>query len=447
VLLLESERGYLDAQALLDLAQRAGCDALHPGYGFLSENAEFAEACAQRGIAFIGPPPQAIAKMGSKVRAREAMRAAGVPIVPGGGADDLEQARASASALGYPILLKATDGGGGKGMRRVDSEAELASAFERTSSEAQKAFGNGSVYIEKALGDARHVELQILGDRAGRIVHLYERDCSIQRRHQKIVEETPCPVLPADTLEQMAEVARRGAESIGYYSVGTFEFLLAGDGSFYFLEMNTRLQVEHPITEWVTGLDLVREMVRVAEGKPLDFESVPRRGAAIEARVYAEDPDGGFLPAAGRISGLRAASGPFVRDDSGVYEGARVSDRYDPMLSKLSVWAPDRAQAILRMQRALGEYHVAGVRTNLRFLSAVLAHPAFVRGEYDIGFVTRELTNLLAPPVLSTEERWLAAAAAAVVAAHEARVPSAPSDPTKSGLSPWVLAERAAKLR
>ncbi|HEY2410324.1 MAG TPA: biotin carboxylase N-terminal domain-containing protein, partial [Polyangiaceae bacterium] len=355
VLALVSPLGYLDAEALVSLATRAGCDAVHPGYGFLSENAEFAEACERAGLIFIGPPAQAIAKMGSKVRARAAMRAAGVPIVPGGDANDLEQARATASAIGYPILIKATDGGGGKGMRRVDSEAELAAAFERTTSEAQKAFGNGALYIERALGDARHVELQILGDRAGRIVHLFERDCSLQRRHQKIIEETPCPVLPAETLEQMADVARRGAESIGYFSVGTFEFLLASDGSFYFLEMNTRLQVEHPITELCTGLDLVREMLRVAEGKPLDFEAVTRRGAAIEARLYAEDPDHGFLPSAGQISGLRAASGPFVRDDSGVYEGARVSDRYDPMLAKLSVWAPDRAQAIARMRRALGE--------------------------------------------------------------------------------------------
>ncbi|HEX3777292.1 MAG TPA: biotin carboxylase N-terminal domain-containing protein [Polyangiaceae bacterium] len=440
---LESARGYLNAEELISLARSAGVDAIHPGYGFLSENAEFAAACATAGLTFIGPPAAAIAAMGSKQRARAAMAAAGVPITPGGDARSLDEAKATAARVGYPVLIKATDGGGGKGMRLVETEAELESALERTRSEAQNAFGSDAVYLEKAITDARHVELQVLGDQHGKIVHLFERDCSIQRRHQKIVEETPCPVLTPQTLAKMGEVAIRGAASIGYFSAGTFEFLLAPDGSFYFLEMNTRLQVEHPITELVTGLDLVRAMISVARGDKLELDQPVRRGAAIEVRIYAEDPASGFLPSPGKITLLRPASGPFVRDDSGVYEGAEVSASYDPLLAKLSVWAENREHALARMRRALQDYAIGGIRTNLAFLARVIADPDFARGDYDIDFVGRKLDALLAEPNADAESRVLLAAASAVAAQIEAEK-STSCEPLQQALSPWVSAQRSA---
>jgi acetyl-CoA carboxylase biotin carboxylase subunit len=438
---LRSPLGYLDAEELIRVGLRAGCAAIHPGYGFLSENSEFAAACWTAGLCFIGPPPSAIRAMGSKQRARALMEASGVPIIPGGDARTLFEARATAARVGYPVLVKATDGGGGKGMRLVHAEAELEQALERTRSEAKNAFGSADVYLEKAISNARHVEIQVLGDQHGRVVHLFERDCSIQRRHQKIVEETPCPVLTPETLEKMGEVAVRGARAIGYFSAGTFEFLLAPDGAFYFLEMNTRLQVEHPITELVTGLDLVKEMVRVAEGKPLGFESVHRRGAAIEVRLYAEDPAAGFLPSPGKVSVLRPASGPFVRVDSGIFEGAQVSANYDPLLAKLAVWGEDRAQALARMRRAIADFAIGGIRCNLGFLGRVVTHPDFVAGTYDIGFVGAKLNELLSEPDMNADTRRVLAAAAAV-AEHERAMRSANVGPANAGLSPWVAAQR-----
>ncbi|MEO8901449.1 MAG: biotin carboxylase N-terminal domain-containing protein [Polyangiaceae bacterium] len=439
---LRSPLGYLDAEELIRLGLAAGCDAIHPGYGFLSENAEFAAACWTAGLCFIGPPPSAIKAMGSKQRARALMEASGVPIIPGGDARTLVEATVTAARVGYPVLVKATDGGGGKGMRLVHTEAELEQALERTRSEAKNAFGSADVYIEKAISNARHVEIQVLGDQHGRVVHLFERDCSIQRRHQKVIEETPCPVLAPETLEKMAAVAVRGAAAIGYFSAGTFEFLLAPDDAFYFLELNTRLQVEHPITEWVTGLDLVKEMVRVAEGKPLGFESVTRRGAAIEARIYAEDPAAGFLPSPGKISLLRPASGPFVRVDSGIFEGAQVSANYDPLLAKLAVWGEDRGQALARMRRAIADFAIGGIRSNLGFLARVITHPDFAQGNYDIGFVGAKLGELLSEPAMTDDTRRIVTAAAAV-AAHEQAVTSAHvSQPRASALSPWVTAQR-----
>jgi len=439
---LSSPRGYLDAQQLLDRARQANCDAVHPGYGFLSENAEFAAACLTAGLCFIGPAPAAIAAMGSKQRARAAMEAAGVPIIPGGDAHTLFEATTTAARVGYPVLIKATDGGGGKGMRLVNAESELEQALERTRSEAKNAFGSDAVYIEKAIKHARHVEIQVLGDQHGNVVQLFERDCSIQRRHQKIIEETPCPALTPETLAAMGAVAVRGAASIGYYSAGTFEFLLAPDGAFYFLEMNTRLQVEHPITELVTGLDLVREMVRVADGQALGFEQVTRRGAALEVRIYAEDPASGFLPSPGKITRLRSASGPFVRDDSGVYEGAQVSASYDPLLAKLSVWGEDRPSALARMRRALADYTIAGIVTNLAFLARVIAHPDFARGAYDIDFVSAKLNELLAEPTASESTRFLLAAATAVATQAAAETAPRTEQPGPGGLSPWVSAQR-----
>lgn len=442
---LRSSRGYLDAEELIRVARATDCDALHPGYGFLSENAEFAAACHTAGICFVGPPANAIAAMGSKQRARARMEASGVPLIPGGDARTLFEASATAARVGYPVLVKATDGGGGKGMRLVQNEADLASALERTRSEAKSAFGSDAVYIEKAIENARHVEIQVLGDQHGKLVSLFERDCSIQRRHQKVIEETPCPVLNAETLAKMAEVSVRGASAIGYFSAGTFEFLLAPDGNFYFLEMNTRLQVEHPITELVTGLDLVKEMLRIAAGQPLSFDQAARRGSAIEVRLYAEDPASGFLPSPGTISLLQPASGPGVRDDSGIFQGARVSANYDPLLSKLSVWGEDRGQALARMRRALGEYAISGIRTNLSFLARVLRHPDFVAGNYDIGFIAKNLGELSQEPPLDDDTRWRLAAAAATAARVLDDSRSSQNSNAKSPGEPsaWLRAQRS----
>jgi acetyl-CoA carboxylase biotin carboxylase subunit len=434
-------RAYLDVERIVAAARSLGADALHPGYGFLSENANLAEACERANITFIGPPASAISAMGSKQRARALMNAAGVPIVPGGPASTLEEARASAAAVGYPVLIKATDGGGGKGMRRVDDERELVAAYERTRSESMAAFGSDRVHIEKALVAARHVELQILGDRHDTIVPLYERDCSLQRRHQKVLEETPCPALSQATLERMVEVGVAGARSIGYYSAGTFEFLLDEQQNFYFLEMNTRLQVEHPITELITGLDLVREMLRVAAGQRIAEEPPPRRGAAIEARIYAEDPSRGFLPSPGVVERLLEPAGPYVRIDSGIRQGSRVSTEYDPLLAKLCVWGADRAQAIARMRRALAEYVVGGVETNLSFLLAVTSDAEFEAGRYDTEFVARRQDLLTPPPLDDAAKRDLATALSALAASEQPRREFAESQ--SSSVSPWVLAERA----
>jgi acetyl-CoA carboxylase biotin carboxylase subunit len=440
----EAAQSYLRIDRLIDAAKQGGCDALHPGYGFLSENAELAEACEQAGIVFIGPPPHAIRAMAIKTAARELMQAAGVPVVPGGPAATAAGAESTAEGIGYPVMLKAIAGGGGKGMRLVHSRADLASAFERASSEALKAFGDGTLYIEKALTTARHVEIQVLGDRHGRLVHLFERDCSVQRRHQKVIEETPCPAASPELIARMGAIAVQGARAAGYYSAGTFEFLLA-DGDFYFLEMNTRLQVEHPITELITGIDLVREMVRVAAGESLELvqDAIVRRGTAIECRVYAEDPARGFLPSPGTLRAIRGPSGIGVRDDSG-YEGAGVvSASYDPLLSKLSVWAPDRPQAIARMRRALREYVALGVSTNLEFLERVLAHPAFEAGDYDTHFIDTHRDELLGGSVWPAADDALAAAIA--VAVHESSRGAQAG--AEHAVSPWLLAHRAATLK
>ncbi|MCC6899040.1 MAG: acetyl-CoA carboxylase biotin carboxylase subunit [Polyangiaceae bacterium] len=440
---------YLCVDKLMTAAKRSGCEALIPGYGFLSENPALPEACEKNGIVFIGPAASAMRELGSKTAAREKMSAAGVPIVPGGPADTVDDAKATAARIGYPVMLKATAGGGGKGMRLVASEAELGGALERAKSEAKKAFGNDTVYMEKAIVRPRHVEIQVLGDRHGNVVHLFERDCSVQRRHQKVVEETPCPVLDDATARKMGEVAVKGAKAVGYHSAGTFEFLLAEDGSFYFLEVNTRLQVEHPITELCTGTDLVREMVRIAAGERLGFDQsdIVRRGAAIECRVYAEDPSTGFMPSPGVIEELRVPAGPGVRDDSGAYAGCTISSSYDPLISKLCVWAPTRQQAISRMRRALAEYVVTGIRTNLPFHERLFDHPEFTAGRYDTGFIDRHKDSLLGGTRIPEQDRQLYAAAIALAAFRDLKPPSALARGGESGpdqgLSPWVSAQRA----
>jgi acetyl-CoA carboxylase, biotin carboxylase subunit len=444
-----ARESYLDIDKILDAAKKSGADAIHPGYGFLSENAEFAEACDRAKVTFIGPPASAMRAMGSKTGARAKMAEAGVPITPGGNADTVEEALAAAARVGYPVMLKAAFGGGGKGMRLVHTPEEMPGALERARSEAERAFKNGTVYVEKAIVNPRHVEIQVLGDKDGNLVHLFERDCSIQRRHQKVVEETPCPVATPDIIQRMGEVAVKGALSVGYHSAGTFEFLLGEDGSFYFLEMNTRLQVEHPVTEWITGFDLVAEMVRVAQGDRCGYrqDAITRRGASIQCRVYAEDPQSGFLPSPGLIEALRSPQGPWVRDDGGYYAGAEVPSHYDPLLSKLTVWAPTRDLALSRMQRALSEYVVTGIRTNLAFHQKLIGHPEFVAGRYDTGFLDRHKSALLGYADVRAEDETALSAAIALAVHRDAREPRFEATPALEALSPWVLQHRARILR
>ena len=387
-----SNESYLVAERILKVAVEAGCDAVHPGYGFLSENAGFARSVVDAGLVWIGPPAGAISSMGSKTAARQRMIAAGVPVVPGTAepVHSTEEALRIAAEIGYPVMLKAAAGGGGKGMRAVDAPEELGQALERARSEAAKSFSDDAVYIEKLVVRPRHVEIQVLADAHGNVVHLFERDCSVQRRHQKVVEEAPCPVLAPETRAAMGEVAVRAAAAVGYEGAGTCEFLYAQDGSFYFLEMNTRLQVEHPITELITGIDLVNAQLRVAAGEPLWFTQADLTisGHAIECRIYAEDPSANFRPSPGKLVGYREPSGPYVRVDSGVVEGMEVPIHYDPLVAKLVVWGADRDQAIARCRRALRHYHLVGIPTSIPFFLAILEDPDFLSGEYDTGFIT-----------------------------------------------------------
>jgi acetyl-CoA carboxylase biotin carboxylase subunit len=386
-----SRESYLRIDRVIDAARSSGADAVHPGYGFLAENAEFARSCEQNGIAFIGPRAETIALMGEKTSARREAVAAGLAVVPGSLeplADEPAVLR-EAERIGYPVMLKAAAGGGGKGLRLVPDAAALPAALARARSEAKGAFGDDNVYLEKAIVRPRHVEIQVVADVYGQVIHLFERECSIQRRHQKVIEESPSPLLTPELRERMGALAVALARRVGYLSVGTLEFLVGADRQPCFLEMNTRLQVEHPVTELVTGIDVVKLQLRVAQGEPLALrqEDVVQRGHAIECRVYAEDPDAGFLPSPGKIVGLRTPGGPGVRDDSGVYEGWTVPIDYDPLLSKLVAWGETREAAILRMRRAVSEYRVLGIRTTLPFFDRVLRHPAFLAGDYDTSFV------------------------------------------------------------
>lgn len=414
-----SHESYLNIDRILAAATKTGADAIHPGYGFLSENPKFARACADAGFTFIGPPASAMEAMGDKTTARANMVKANVPVVPGTVTPlaSLEEATRAASEIGYPVMLKASAGGGGKGMRRVGSADELAAAWRAARSESQSSFGNDAVYLEKLLTEPHHVEIQVFADSHGNCIHLNERECSAQRRNQKVIEETPSAIVNDELRAAMGAVAVRAAKAVGYLGAGTVEFLVDAERNFYFLEMNTRLQVEHPVTEWVTGQDLVGWQLRVAQGEALPLtESPVPRGHAIEARVYAEDPAQNFMPSPGTISALRVPAGPFVRDDTGVYAGCTVPTMYDPMISKLSAWGPTRAEAIARLDRALAEYVLVGITTNLRYLRRILSHPAFVRGDYDTGLLGRDHAELIAENERPSEE--LAALALAVRAAH-----------------------------
>jgi acetyl-CoA carboxylase, biotin carboxylase subunit len=410
---------YLSIERILGAARESGADAIHPGYGFLAESAAFARACEVAGIAFIGPRSDTIALMGEKTSARRAAQEAGVPVVPGTFQPlvDPDQMRKEAERLGFPVMLKAAAGGGGKGLRLVASASELEPALARARSEADSAFGDDRVYIEKALLKPRHIEIQVLADHHGNAVHLFERECSIQRRHQKLIEESPSPHMTPELLERMGTLALSLVGRVGYRGAGTLEFLVDGSGDPYFLEMNTRLQVEHPVTELVTGLDLVKLQIEVASGLPLTFrqEDLRQTGHAIECRVYAEDPARGFAPSPGRITGLRVPEGPGVRNDGGVYPGYEVSVHYDSLLSKLAVHAPTRSEALSRLRRALGEYRVAGVATTLPFFDQAVHDPAFVAGRYDTTFVE---TLSGAPP---SDDLPLAIVAAAMGAVMDRR--------------------------
>jgi 3-methylcrotonyl-CoA carboxylase alpha subunit len=393
-----ARESYLKIDAILDAARNTGAEAIHPGYGFLSERAEFAEAVTNAGLIFVGPPAEAIGKMGSKTGARTLMQAAGVPVVPGyQGADGM---RAAAEQIGYPILVKAAAGGGGKGMRVVRAANELEEAIAAAQREAAHAFGDGSVFLEKYVEAPRHIEFQVLADAHGNTLHLFERECSIQRRHQKIIEETPSPFLTPGLRQRMGTAAVAAAQTVNYVNAGTVEFIVAPDGAFYFLEMNTRLQVEHPITEMVTGLDLVKAQLRIASGEPLWFgqNDVSQRGHAIECRVYAEDPANQFLPSVGTIERAVEPVRPGVRVDAGVTTGDEVTIHYDPMIAKVIAYGEGRADAIDKMQAALGDYKLQGVTTNIPFLRAVLAHEAFKRGETTTAFIEQHMANWAPEP-------------------------------------------------
>lgn len=414
-----SAQSYLVMDAILQAANDTGADAIHPGYGFLSENAEFAARCERRGIIFIGPSPEAIRTMGDKMAARQLMHEAKVPYPPGTTEplSDVTKAKQIAREIGFPVLVKAAAGGGGKGMRIVASEEEFEAAIRGARSEAKNAFGDDRVYIEKYLEEPRHVEFQIMADTHGNVLHLFDRECSIQRRHQKVIEEAPCPILSDDLRSRMAQAAVKAAQSCNYVGAGTIEFLVDRHRNFYFLEMNTRLQVEHPVTEWITGLDLVALQIQVAEGKalPITQQDVRMEGHSIECRIYAEDPQDRFLPSTGLLHRHRIPSGPGVRVDAGVTEGQQIPIHYDPMISKLSVHASTREAAIERMLRALGEYQISGCKTTIPFCSYVLRHPAFRSARYDTHFIKEHYLPELLDGAMVDSDHAIAAIAAVML--------------------------------
>lgn len=415
-----SVAGYLNAHRIANLAVASGCDALHPGYGFLSENPQLADICAQRGIRFIGPGASVIRRMGDKIAARKAAIEAGIPVTPGseGNLKDLDEALVIAEQVGYPVMLKATNGGGGRGIRRCESPAELTKNFDRVISEATKAFGRAEVFLEKCVVNPRHIEVQILADNFGNCIHLFERDCSIQRRHQKLIEIAPSPQISEEQRAMLGDWAVRAAQAVKYQNAGTVEFLMNHDGSFYFMEMNTRLQVEHTITEEITGIDIVREQIRVASGLRLNYrqEDVKRRGFAMEFRINAEDPKNDFLPSFGRITRYFAPGGPGVRVDGAIYTGYEIPPHYDSMCAKLIVWALTWDELLDRANRALRDISVYGIKTTIPYHLEIINSPQFQTGHFDTGFVEAhpELINYS----VRRPARELAAAIAAGIAAH-----------------------------
>ena len=448
-----SSDSYLRIEKIIEVAKKSGAEAIHPGYGFLSENAAFVRACQDNGIVFIGPEAAAMEAMGSKTAARKVAIAAGVPVVPGTteAFTSFEEAKATALEVGYPIMLKAAAGGGGKGMRLVNSETDLKSALETAQSEAIASFGNGDVYIEKAVVRPRHIEIQIFADKHGNFVHLGERECSIQRRHQKVIEEAPSPINSAELRERMGAAAILAAKAVNYVGAGTVEFLVSDvTRDFYFLEMNTRLQVEHPVTELVTDIDLVREQILVAFGEKLSFtqDDIKINGHAIECRVYAEDPTNNFLPSPGRISRLRVPNGAGVRDDGGITENQEVTIYYDPMISKLAVWGRTRAEAIDRMRRALDEYTIGGIKTTLPFFREIIRDKEFIAGNLDTGFIARWQERSKDEPNEVDETRLDIALITAALDYQNQISNSTVAAPTAAvSESKWKLNGRAALLR
>ena len=451
-----SIESYLNIPAIIEAAKKSGAEAIHPGYGFLAENADFARAVSEAGLTFIGPTPEAMEVMGSKTSARRAAIKAGAPVVPGTteALQNFEEAKQVAAKFGYPVMLKAAAGGGGKGMRQVAEESELSSALEAAQSEADSAFGNSDVYLEKVVAKPRHIEIQIFADAHGNCVHLGERECSIQRRHQKVIEECPSPINDPDLRQRMGDAAIKIAMAVNYVGAGTVEFLFSDvTRGFYFLEMNTRLQVEHPVTELVTGFDLVREQINVAAGGQLTFTQadVQWHGHAIECRVYAEDPDNNFFPSPGKITFLRVPAGPGIRDDSGVSEGDEVSIHYDPMISKLAAWGRTRAEAIDRMRRALDEYAVGGIKTTLPFFREIVRDEEFIAARLDTGFISRfneRRAREREHPARNerparTVQQDIAVIAAALSYAQAQRMPAANHEESQSK---WKLAGRRTAL-
>jgi acetyl-CoA carboxylase biotin carboxylase subunit len=444
-----ASESYLVIPKIIDVAKRAKAAAIHPGYGFLSENASFARACDDAGLVFIGPSAASMALMGSKVEARRAATKFGVNIVPGtiDPITDENEARRIASSIGYPLMLKASAGGGGKGLRFVSSESGLDSALRDARSEARAAFGDDAVYVEKFVERPRHIEIQVLGDRHGNAVYVGERECTIQRRHQKVIEECPSPIMTPELRSRMGEAALNVVKAAQYYNAGTVEFLVDQNRQFYFLEMNTRLQVEHPITELVTGLDLVKYQLRVAAGEKLELrqDDIVMRGSAIECRVYAEDPANNFLPSPGRITAFRPPSGPGIRHDTGVYQGWTVPNDYDPLIAKLATWDNTRHESIERMRRALREYQIAGIHTNISFFLEVLDDPDFRRGSFDTGFLDRWTQNRTVDGTLSPTDRDIAIIAAALFQTEGSA--TVPANAPKQMESPWKLQGRRNALR
>jgi len=450
-----ASESYLNIGKLIDVAQRSGAQAIHPGYGFLSENAKFAQACAEAGVKFIGPSAAAMELMGSKTRARQQMEKAGVPYVPGTsrGLESFGQAERLAKEIGYPLMLKAAAGGGGKGMRLVRSREELKPALESAKSEALRAFGDSEVYVEKLIANPRHIEVQVLADEHGNVVHLGERECSVQRRHQKVLEEALSPIVDLEMRQRIGEVAVRVAKAAGYTNAGTVEFLVDESRKFYFLEMNTRLQVEHPVTELVTGFDLVHLQIRIAAGEKLPFaqEDVHLRGHAIECRIYAEDPDNNYFPSPGKITLLLTPDGPGIRHDSGMYEGWTVPIDYDPLLAKLIGYGSDRAQAISRLRRALDEYLVGGIKTNISLFRRILGDQDFQAGKLGTEYLDRLLhTNQVSSGDQHTDVAAIAAGIFATLDSASAATNGIARQSSAAGpgtSSAWKQAARTDALR
>jgi acetyl-CoA carboxylase biotin carboxylase subunit len=442
-----SRESYLHIEKILDVAKKARVDAIHPGYGFLSENPEFARAVTDEGLIFIGPPPHAIEAMGDKTVARNTVRKRGVPLVPGtlDPVSSPEEGKKIAEEIGFPVLIKASAGGGGKGMRKVDTPEEFPFHFASAKREALSAFGDDRVYIEKYISAPRHIEVQVFGDQYGNLIHLGERECSIQRRHQKIIEEAPSPFISEETRRKMGEAAVEAAKSVGYFSAGTVEFVVGPDENFYFLEMNTRIQVEHPVTEMVTGLDLITLQILVAEGEKLPYsqEEIQRNGWAVEVRVYAEDPEENFRPSPGKLIVFEPPSGPWIRNDIGVYEGFEIPPYYDPMIGKLIAWGNNRKIAIMRLIRALKEYKILGIRHNIPFLIQVLSHPEFQAGNFDTHFLEKY-------PFQKKEEKppslWVMGVASALKKKFS-QENSLFSPGDKAPSSPWKIWGRKMMLR